>query len=254
MIIDAPKKENLPALRTLWQEAFSDTDEYLDTFFTTAFSYERSRVVIADGQPVAALYRFDCSFYNQPVAYVYAVATAKVFRGRGLCHRLMEDTHRHLKSLGYAGTVLVPGTLDLFRFYEHMGYETCSYIKEISCIASDKPVDIKKITADEYATLRRLFLPNGGILQEKENLDFLKTQATFYRGTDFLLAARAEDTRLFGIELLGGNSSTAAIVHTLGCKTGTFRTPGSQNDRPFAMYRPIKKGGPTPAYFGFAFD
>lgn len=254
MTIDAPKKENLPALRILWQEAFDDTDEYLDMFFSTAFSYERCRVVITDEQAVAALYWFDCSFDNHPVAYVYAVSTAKAFRGQGLCRRLMEDTHRHLKSLGYAGTVLVPGTPDLFRFYERMGYETCSYIKDFSCLALDESVDITKLTADEYAPLRRQFLPNHGILQEKENLDFLKTQADFYRGTDFLLAARTEGTNLFGVELLGEASSTAAIVHALGCKTGTFRTPGSQNDRPFAMYRPIKKGGLTPAYFGFAFD
>lgn len=254
MTIDAPKRENLPALRALWQEAFGDTKEYLDTFFATAFSYERCRIVIADGQVAAALYWLDCSFINQPVAYVYAVATAKAFRGQGLCHRLMEDTHRHLKASGYTGTVLVPGTADLFRFYERMGYETCSYIKEFACRALEAPVDITKITDDEYATLRRQFLPNGGILQEKENLDLLKTQAAFYRGTDFLLAARTEGTTLFGIELLGETSSTAAIVHALGCKTGTFRTPGRQSDRPFAMYRPIKKGGPTPAYFGFAFD
>ena len=62
MIIDAPKLECVPALRALWREAFGDGDEFLDTFFDTAFSKERCRVAIDGERTVGALYWFDCSF------------------------------------------------------------------------------------------------------------------------------------------------------------------------------------------------
>ena len=254
MIIDTPKEVHLPALRALWKEAFGDTDDFLDTFFTTAFSADRCRVVTENDTIAAMLYWFDCLFEDRSVAYVYAVATAKSFRGQGLCHNLMEDTHRHLTELGYTGTVLVPGNEALFHFYEEMSYRTFSGIREISCSCADFSASMTKITKTEYAALRRIYLPKGAVLQENENMDFLETQADFYKGTDFLLAARAEGDTLFGLELLGNETAAAEIVRALGCKKGRFRTPGSKTDCPFAMYRPIKKGGPVPTYFGLAFD
>ncbi|MBQ9767110.1 MAG: GNAT family N-acetyltransferase [Lachnospiraceae bacterium] len=241
MIIDVPKGSQLPALRNLWQEAFGDTEEFLNTFFATAFSADRCRIATENGTVAAMLYWFDCLFEDRPVAYVYAVATAKAFRGQGLCHKLLADTHRHLEARGYAGTVLVPGSESLFRFYKAMGYEAFGGLRELSCDRAETSVSLTEIDKTEYAALRRKLLPKGGILQEKENLDFLETQATFYKGSDFLLAARTEGDTLYGIELLGNKTAAAGIVCALGCKKGQFRTPGTEKDRPFAMYRPIKK-------------
>lgn len=260
MTIDAPKESMLPALRNLWQEAFGDTEDFLNTFFTTAFSADRCRVITQNGTVVAMLYWFDCLLSDRPVAYVYAVATGKDFRGQGLCHKLMEDTHRHLKTLGYAGTVLVPGSEALFGFYERMGYEAFGGIRELHCDHAETSVSLSEIDKAEYAALRQKHLPKGGILQEKENLDFLETQAAFYKGSDFLLTARREGNTLYGLELLGNEAAASGMVRALGCEKGTFRTPGTANDRPFAMYRPLtrvqanKKGGLWPTYFGFSFD
>jgi len=254
MTIEAPKESKIPALQTLWKEAFGDTEEFLNTFFTTAFSSERCRIVTKNNTVAAMLYWFDCLCENQTVAYLYAVATAKAFRGQGLCHKLMEDTHLHLESRGYVGTILVPGSHALFQLYKGMGYEAFGGIREFHCASSDAPLSFTKLEKTEYAALRREFLPTGGIVQEKENLDFLETQATFYRGSDFLLAARHEEDTLSCPELLGNVTAASGILCALGCKEGTFRTPGSAADHPFAMYRPIKKGGPAPTYFGFAFD
>ena len=38
MIIKPPSKEEIPQLRTLWQEAFGDSDAFLDIFFSNAFA------------------------------------------------------------------------------------------------------------------------------------------------------------------------------------------------------------------------
>ena len=82
MFADYPQAEQLPALRQLWKQAFGDTDAFLDIFFSTAFSPERCRCVVTDGEVAAALYWFSCEADGQPLAYLYAVATAERFRGQ----------------------------------------------------------------------------------------------------------------------------------------------------------------------------
>lgn len=264
MIIETPTLSQLPAMRALWQEAFEDEDNFLDAFFSTAFSCERCRLVRKDGQVAAALYWFRCLYEKRPVAYLYAIATAQRYQKQGIFHALMEHTQQYLETLGYSGTLLVPASAELSLLYKSMGYETCSYFKELSvfpafgtaCHFSQNTVIPERISTDEYAALRRRYLPAGSIIQENENLDFLATQTNLYKGNGFLLAAHREGCHLYGDELLGTSSASLAsrITHAFGCTSGTFRLPGTPDDFPLAMYRPIKKGGPAPTYFGFAFD
>lgn len=252
MTIDKPHKSQLPALRALWQEAFGDSEAFLDCFFQVAYAPDRCRCLMIDDTPVAALYWFDCTCRGRRLAYLYAVATAKAHRGKGLCHALMADTHRHLAILGYAGTVLVPGDPTLFSFYEKMGYAVCSHVAEFASRAAIAPVRVWEIGIDNYAAFRRQFLPERGVLQECESLAFLQTQASLYAGEGFLLAARREGSTLRGLELLGDASVVPSILAALGCREGRFRTPGS--DKPFAMYRSLDAAAMPPAYFGLAFD
>lgn len=250
MTIDRPAPSQIPGLRRLWQQAFGDDDAFLDAFFITAFSAERCRCVTVDGQVAAALYWLDCTCRGQKFAYLYAVATDKAFRGKGLCHGLMADTHTHLKALGYAGAILVPGSRELFRLYEGMGYRPFGGIREFTAAAKAPAADLRQVDAEEYAALRRQLLPVGGVVQEGPTLAFLQTQAEFYAGEGFLLAAAMDGTHVFVPELLGDAAAAETIVAALGAKTGTFRTPG---ERPFAMYLSLTQTEP-PAYFGFALD
>ena len=93
------------------------------------------------------------------------------------------------------------------------------------------------------------------MVQEKENLDFLITQAELYKGDDFVLAARREKNTLICLEILGNTTAAPMIIHTLGCKDGKFRTcpTSNENSRPFTMYLPFTPEKP-PSYFGLAFD
>ncbi len=253
MKIDKPQDSQWSQLRSLWQEAFSDTDAFLDGFGETAFSADRCRIATVDGRIAAALYWFECCYLGKRLAYLYAVATGKEYRGQGICHRLMEDTHRHLKQLGYAGAILVPGSESLFAFYERMGYRKCTNIREIRCTASDAAVWVERINKAEYAKLRRQLLPKNAVVQEAENLDFLETHSAFYKGKDFVLAAFGEGNTLIGVELLGNAKTAPGIVNALGFERGMFRTCGG--DKPFAMYFSLDGSKlPPPAYFGIAYD
>lgn len=242
---------DLQALRTLWQEAFGDDDAFLDAFFSTAFSPDRCSTITENGQLKAALYWFDCHVHGEKIAYLYAVATGKAFRGQGLCRRLMEQTHLHLKAHGYAGAILVPGESGLFSMYRKMGYRVCGEIQEFSCAPCPSDLILERIGIAEYTLLRRQMLPQGGVLQEGENLTFLQSQFSLFKGDGLLLAARREDDTLFCAELLGSTSAAPYILDALGCEYGTFRAPGPGHR--FAMYYPLSDFS-APSYFALAFD
>lgn len=252
-IIQNPEDESLYGLRALWKEAFGDSDEFLDTFFSTAYSKKRSRCITIDGDVAAALYFFDCEYREKRFAYIYAVATSKIHRGKGLCHKLMEDTHTYLAEKGYDGALLVPAEKELFDLYKNMGYEICSYVDEFTCDKADDAIEVKEISKEEYSKLRKCFLPENGVIQEKESMDFLAEQGRFYTGEGFLLCASNDEESFRGIELLGNKDTASGILHTLGADKGVFRTVGSE--KAFAMYKPLTEDVSIPSvYFGLAFD
>lgn len=252
MIIDRPQPCHVSGLRDLWKEAFGDTDDFLDTFWKTAFSDDRCRCIIESDTVAAALYWFDCEYRGKKAAYLYAVATAQAFRGRGFCRALIENTNCYLEDNGYAASLLVPQEEGLRQMYENMGYRAATAVREFSCTQGKEQVDISLIDRDTYALLRRQLLPKGSVVQEQENLAFLQTQAKFFAGDAFLLVANGAGRTLRGLELLGDTSVAPAILNALGYESGEFRAPGEE--KPFAMYRPLIPDMLPPEYFGLAFD
>lgn len=242
---------NINQLRRLWQLAFGDSEDFIGLFFDTAFSPERCQYLDVDGQIAAALYWLDAACQGQRFAYIYAVATHPDFRNRGLCRKLMIKTHEVLTQKGYDGALLMPADAGLRRMYTKMGYRDCGTVSEFSC-AAGKAVPVRSVGKDEYARLRREYLPEGGVIQEGENLAYLAAFARFYAGDDFVLAAAPIGNQLHGIELLGRRDAAPGILAALGCAEGTFRTPGEE--KPFAMFHPLTADAVAPAYFGLAFD
>lgn len=249
MRIDHPTTGHIGALRALWKEAFSDDDLFLDAFFDNAFSPLRCRCITENGRLTAALYWFDCTWQTQKIAYLYAVATAKDCRGKGLCRALMEDTHTLLTKLGYAGAVLVPGTKDLFSLYAKLGYTSLACADTVSCIPG-KPISVRKIDTTEFFVLRKAFLGQNDIKMGEESCRFLSSVWQLYAGNRWVLAAFDNGDSLIGMEFLGDTSAIPGILASLGKRSGKFRIPG---DKSFAMYRPLASTG-VPDYFGLAFD
>lgn len=244
MIIKPPEEKDIPALRRLWQQAFGDTDEFLDNFFSTGFSPERCRCLSAGGNPKAALYWFDCGLGDKKLAYLYAVATDKDYRRQGLCGALLKDTHRHLKALGYDGTVLVPGSNDLRRYYHRFGYENFGGVQQQCVSFSAFGADLLSIDKIEFARLRKQYLPQGGVVQDGTLLDFFSTFAQFYAGEGFVLAVTEDKAELLG-------SVPALCVAAPDEKIIILRIPG---ETPFAMYLPLTDTKECPTYFGIALD
>lgn len=252
MNFDHPAREQLPQLVQLWKEAFGEYDGFWELFLNTGFLPDHCRCITENGQAIAGLYWFDCSCGSDKIAYIYAVVTDSRHRGRGLCRKLMAEVHAHLAGRGYASAMLVPADGGLRQMYRKLGYEDCTSIGELSCAAGESAIEIRSVSVEEFAALRRKRLPDGSLLQEGIQLPFLAAQAQLFAGDDFLLAAYLEGETLHGMELLGNPEAAPGILKALGCSAGTFRIPGEET--PFAMIHKLTVESVIPTYLGFSFD
>ena len=252
MKIDFPVPKQYKQLISLWQEAFGDTEEFIDGFFCTAFSPARCRCMVINKKVVAALYWMDVRMGDLRYAYIYAVAVAKSRRGKGLGRAMLEDAQAHLAFRGYDGILLVPGSDSLRGYYEKHGYITCTHVHEFPAVAGDTPIVLQRINREEYAELRKDLLPADAGVEEEENIAFLETLAFFYRGENLLLAATMVNGKLWCPEYLGDPAAAPGVLKALNCTEGHFRAPG--DTFPFAMYLPLSKKAVAPAHLSFAFD
>lgn len=252
MIFEQPGKEQISQLVQLWKEAFGEYNGFWELFLDTGFLPDHCRCITDNGHAIAGLYWFDCSCGKDKIAYIYAVVTDSHQRGKGLCRKLMAQVHAHLAAEGYASAMLVPADAGLRHMYRKMGYEDSTTIGKLTCAAGDVAADIRSVSEEEYASLRRELLPSGGVLQEGIQLPFLAAQAQLFAGEDFLLAAWLDGETLRGMELLGNTKAAPGIVQALDCRAGVFQFPGAE--KPFAMIHKLAENAVSPSYFGFSFD
>ena len=239
---------NTDALRKLWKTVFGDTDAFLDSFFTIAYSPDRCKYYAQDGEAICALYWFDCSYEGGKLAYIYAVATHPDHRGKGLASRLLEETHAHLQALGYAGTVLKPAA-GLFPFYERLGYVTNGYVRRFHGEASQEAYELVEISPEAYASGRLAYLPQDKVVQRGVIMKLLHTFARFYAYYDTILCVGREEPVIF--EYLGDPNLAPGFLAALGIKEAEIPTFGQ--DIPYTMWHPLnctKK----PGYLGITLE
>ena len=154
------ERPDFPALRNLWQEAFGDPEEITNQFFDLAFARDRSLILEVEGAPAAGLYWLPASFGIRRVAYLYAVAVSRAFRGQGFGSLLIQRACDIMESQGYEGVLLSPSEEGLFWFYGRLGFIPCCK-KRRFC---DLPVGTV-LSPGEYESRRQAFLqPEDAVL------------------------------------------------------------------------------------------
>ena len=96
------------ACKQLWQEAFGDDDDFVDSFLIRYYSRHRALTIEEEGRTVAMLHLlpFDTEF--GPTTYIYGVATAESHRHRGLASQLMRQAMALIEERGNAAAFLIP--------------------------------------------------------------------------------------------------------------------------------------------------
>lgn len=219
MKIDHPTAQDRQGLVTLWQEAFGDNEAFVEMFFSTGFSPDRCFVCKEDSV-LGALYWFDCLWNGKKVAYLYAIATKKEHRGKGICKALMEKTHQHLAENGYFGAILVPAEVSLFAYYGKMGYHPCCPRNANTAPSASQSAPI---SVAAYQNRQTSLLPENAVTHTDAAFLYLSHFAKFYE------------------------TETGILCQTdSGIQEQLPYTPG---DTPGAMYLPLTEDETLPGYF-----
>lgn len=248
---------DLPRLKALWKEGFPDTDADIDRFFETVYPHATGFTAELDGVPAAALYALPLTLTDGTVtercAYLYAVSTAKAFRGQGLCRSLMAYAEQTLARRGFSHVLLVPGEPSLFGFYEALGYraQCCHKIETVPAPAPGG--DARAISAAQYGALRERLL-SGTPHVAYDEFWLRLTGASFYELT---LAGTTGCAAVLGttvLELLPGAALLGALGSALPQTDVLVRAAGGS--AAFAMAKPLS-GASSPlgaVYLAFAYE
>lgn len=188
--VNTVSQTDIPALKKLWNRVFGDDEKIIDEFFNSVFDKETT-VAVYDGDALASmLYMLPVTAVGggnrQKAYYIYAVATAEEYRGRGLAKAALAYAEKLAVQNGAVGTILRPATQDLFKYYKNLGYITDSYIQAENY--TPKPIEadftVQDISADEYKFLRDKYLENTETYIEfgKEYISFAINQCVHYGG------------------------------------------------------------------------
>lgn len=244
------QRTEIPALRRLWKAAFGDGDEFLDDFFKLAFAPERSLAALWDGTLAGMLYWFDCRCRAERLAYLYAVAVAEPFRGRGLCRDMMGAAHETLRAGGYGGSLLVPGDERLRRMYAKLGYRDFGGLTREPVWAGES-LPLEPLTPEAYARRRETLLPPGAAAPERDGLALQQALGGLYAFPGGICAVERGEPMTIRELLPPGSPAAPGILAALGAAEGILCRPGGAE--PFAMYRDLGAGEP-PAAFVMDFD
>lgn len=121
-MIEFASQSRMDEIKALWKEAFGDTDEAVNYYFENMHSDENMVIYIENGEVAAMASMLPVSCKTYEGRYIYAVATAKKFRGRGFCKAVMSCIHSFMADNGEDFAILVPAEKSLFDFYGKMGY------------------------------------------------------------------------------------------------------------------------------------
>ncbi len=110
------------AVKTLWQEAFGDGDDFIDSFLMRYYSRRRMLAEERDGTLASMLHLVPFESELGRTTYVFGVATAPAFRGQGLASELLRRAETICRGRGDDALALIPDGEGLRAFYARLGY------------------------------------------------------------------------------------------------------------------------------------
>lgn len=259
MIVFAENK-HITDITKLWCEAFGDREEDVLVYLNTLIKY---CVVFEDNGKVAGmLFLLPVTCGINEGRYVYAVATLKEYRGRGISTALLDFAKMFIAENNESFLVLVPQTKSLFDFYGKRGFKAFSCVNKInvSCLKDDGTFNFQKISVKEYYEERKEYLANMSFVEwNDEMLQFAKKM---YSGDFYRID---EDGKEIGIAFVTKNGDEIVVkevlstklhravkaIQSIYCTQKRSIVYPDKNGEPFAMMYPDVY---TDSFFNIALD
>lgn len=270
-----------PRLAALWQDAFGDDMDYIETYWSLFLTPGSCIVAEADGKVVSAMYIMDGAMLfppdlaSRPTAYTFALATDPAYRGRGIGTAVYRACTTAALERAEIACVL-PSEPALYPFYEKSGCVPISYVRE-HVFAGDelKPSSehaAVPISAGEYFLRRRsilrgkLYTVMPGRFLSLETYHMKRFGGGYLSVDGDIAAVEMDGDTCRIVELLSPEDDWMAVLEAVAArfpaKRYLVRTPlffpGPGTERPFmlAAADPAQRPAAMPAKFwwGFAFD
>lgn len=187
----------LDALKVIWMDCFGDDKAYTDFIFEQLLRTERMLTYTdGEGEPLALLciqpFVLATQRIDLPGAYLFGVATAPAFQGRGLSTALLTEANARLAGEGYALSALVPASESLSEFYAKRGYTPAFALQKRTLLASELPA------APDTCVLRPARLEELADLRDRHYAD----RALFVRWDNEYLGYIGKECSMLGGEVL----------------------------------------------------
>jgi len=201
-------------LEKIWRMCFDDSADYVRYFFDYKYNPNTCAVYVdeAIGRPVAMLHMLE-GFITEdseiiPIQYIYAAATRPDYQDRGIMKQLIEFARRCAEMRGQRYMVLVPGSRELFKFYEKQKFYRCFKVRNtymtkkdliiLSGAGKEKAAVIKDkrsgLTLNDIHSVRRDVLVDREGFITWDFRAFKYAAGAFERSGGKIITARGEGT------------------------------------------------------------
>lgn len=258
---------DIPALKTLWQEAFGDEKQDIDLFFETLYPSAIGFCAEEDGDILSMLFALPQTIVKDEkqckAAYLYAVATKKDARGRGLCKAVFAYAEKELRKRYFGALLLSPASEELAELYAKLGFLRQTGAKKVFLPCEKAQGQANEIGVQDYAGLRETLLWDiPHVRYDKAQLEYAVSGGKFYSlmaGYNMGCAAvktGKDGTQAFVCELLPDTSGISALAEKCGAGKYEVLTALEEAGETWSMLKWL--GQPDadlePVYMGFALE
>lgn len=186
-MIRLSEKNDREGLIVLWQEAFGDTREAIELFLNKRYLPQNTLVDDDNGKITSMLYLLDGKVIADGVTmnayYLYAAATLKEYRGRGIMAKMLQNVKELAENRGVDLVCLKPAEESLYGFYEKHGYKTVFTTQKAAI--KHEPVATDSIEAEKtdlFAVRENTFKNFNRFIWDKTAIEFAAEQHKHYGG------------------------------------------------------------------------
>lgn len=173
------KEQKKAAIRTLFDNTFTDDSEWNRWFFECVYRDDEAMVLAPNGSAVSCLFlqNYEFNFHGTPLpmGYIAGAATARQERGRGYMSSLLRDALRTSYNRGDVFLSLVPANRRLYFFYDKFGFATVVF------------VDIERYTSLHTFTLSEGYTETEATWEDLYYLEKSHTSTVLHSKRDFEL-------------------------------------------------------------------
>ena len=167
-------RQDWPAAKALWKEAFGDSDSFIEKYFETRIAKGISIGLFLQGELASMLFLMPCRMNirgrENNVAFLAGAATAQKHRKKGLMRKALGYALEILRERGIASVYLYPF---LHAFYEQFGWQT--YTGMSAYQLSDARVEgeyrfAKPNVGEMLALYRQMMQPYSGYIVREQDM------------------------------------------------------------------------------------